>query len=527
MNRKWIFAFALALISSSLAHAGYDDLKKEFEEYQPPSYYMARQRPPLDRAGKAADSNFIDVKRRITDQKAQWERSLIPKRDKTSFFHPDPNLLEKYRPALSDNDVAAKVLKAGFSREALETLTMLRNPGIKAAENRFRAAIETFSQILNLDEILRQYTAFTAGVKTGVGPMKGKDTVKTKFPFPGVLSLKAQIVDQGVRAAREDLETARREAVVSARKTYWDLLFIHKAQGITKETLDLLNYLEAVARTRYEAGKTSFQDVVKVRIKRKTLEEDLITLHERQQNIELKIIELLNFSPGIQLGSPKDEDLPREIPSLNPLYNIALEKRQELRHIKAVLAKMESMIELAETLILPPYTLNLSLYEDEAVNQVGSFATKGTFPISTKASKGAGLPKMPWYGTNDAYLRQTRQRLLALREDLKQAEARTSTMVRKAWFELDRAKREMSLYQKTVINLSQSALDVSTRGYESGNVTFADVIDSYTIWLEARLTFERKRSDLGIAWAELERILGTSFRHKGPSLKPTRINRKD
>jgi outer membrane protein TolC len=127
---------------------------------------------------------------------------------------------------------------------------------------------------------------------------------------------------------------------------------------------------------------------------------------------------------------------------------------------------------------------------------------------------------MPWYGTNDAYLRQTRQRLLALREDLKQAEARTLTMVRKAWFELDRAKREMSLYQKTVINLSQSALDVSTRGYESGNVTFADVIDSYTIWLEARLAFERKRSDLGIAWAELERILGTSFSHRAAALLP-------
>jgi cobalt-zinc-cadmium efflux system outer membrane protein len=520
MNRTWIFALALALISSSLAHAGYDDLKKEFEEYQPPSYYTARQRPPLDQAGKAADSNFIDVKRRITEQKAQWERSLIPKRDKTSFFHPDPNLLEKYRPALSDNDVAAKALKAGFSREALETLTMLRNPGIKAAENRFRAAIETFSQILNLDEILRQYTAFTAGVKTGVGPMKGKDTVKTKFPFPGVLSLKAQIVDQGVRASREDLETARREAVVAARKTYWDLLFVYKAQGITKETLDLLKYLEAVAMTRYETGKTSYQDVVKVRIKRKTLEEDLITLHERQQNIELKIIELLNLSPGIQLGSPKDEDPSREMPSLNPLYDIALEKRQELRHTQAVLAKMESMIELAETLILPPYTLNLSLYEDEAVNQAGSLATKQAFPITTKSSKGAGLPKMPWYGTNDAYLRQTRQRLLALREDLKQAEARTLTMVRKAWFELDRAKREMSLYQKTVINLSQSALDVSTRGYESGNVTFADVIDSYTIWLEARLAFERKRSDLGIARAELERILGTSFSDRAAALLP-------
>jgi outer membrane protein TolC len=37
---------------------------------------------------------------------------------------------------------------------------------------------------------------------------------------------------------------------------------------------------------------------------------------------------------------------------------------------------------------------------------------------------------------------------------------------------------------------------------------FADVIASYTSWLQARLTLERKRSDLGVARAELEAAVG-------------------
>ena len=49
-------------------------------------------------------------------------------------------------------------------------LVLLRNPEIKAAENRFRGAVERFSQVSNLDEILRQYTAFTEGLMTDVGP---------------------------------------------------------------------------------------------------------------------------------------------------------------------------------------------------------------------------------------------------------------------------------------------------------------------------------------------------------------------
>ena len=177
-----------------------------------------------------------------------------------------------------------------------------------------------------------------------------------------------------------------------------------------------------------------------------------------------------------------------------------------------MVGKTERMIEMAETMILPPYTLNFSLYEDEAVNMVGSIAKKEPFSIRTEASTGAGLPKMPWFGTKDAYLRETWQKLSALKEDLNQAEVSTYRMVRDAWFKLDRARRETALYYDDVVQLSRSAVDVSTRGYESGNVSFADVIDSYTIWLRANLMLERNRSDLGIAWAKLEQVVGVSLK---------------
>ncbi len=84
-------------------------------------------------------------------------------------------------------------------------------------------------------------------------------------------------------------------------------------------------------------------------------------------------------------------------------------------------------------------------------------------------------------------------------------------MVRKGWFDLDRARRERSLYKDRLIDLSLTSLDVSTRGYESGKVSFADVIASYTGWLDVNLVSERRNSDLGIARAELERRIGTKL----------------
>jgi len=162
-------------------------------------------------------------------------------------------------------------------------------------------------------------------------------------------------------------------------------------------------------------------------------------------------------------------------------------------------------------MILPPYSLNFSLYEDEAINQVGSVASKDPFSVKTEASSGAGLPKMPWYGIEDAYIRETRQKRYALNEELAKAEAATDYMIREAWSKLDLAHREMTLY-KDVVQLSKSALEVSTRGYVAGNVAFADVIGSYNTWLKANLTLERKRSDFGIAWANLEQAAGATLR---------------
>jgi outer membrane protein TolC len=87
-------------------------------------------------------------------------------------------------------------------------------------------------------------------------------------------------------------------------------------------------------------------------------------------------------------------------------------------------------------------------------------------------------------------------------------------MVRMGWFELDRARRERSLYQNRLVELAQTSLDVSTRGYESGKVSFADVIASYTSWLDVNLARERRNSDLGIARVELERRIGAPLPQK-------------
>ena len=497
------------------SQAGYKDLVDEFNAYTPPDYIVSQKYAPegaQEPTKKSQPTSFEKELKRIKIMSADWRKALSTNDGKRPlFFTPNAALIKRYYGEASDSTIASNAIRGSLDLATLETLAWIRNPGIKSAENKFSASVESFSQVANLDEILRQYSAFTASIKTGVGPMKGQDPVKTKFPLPGMVSLKGQIVQQQTEAAWQSLEMVRRDVITTIRKTYWDLVFNRKAQKITADTVNLFEDLEAVATRRYEAGKTSFQDVVKIQVKTKVLQEDLITLKEKQRSIESKLIALLNIPPTKTIGYPAAVGTEKKTPQVESLYPVAKTRRQEILIKQAQLKKMQNVLEMAETMVLPSYTLNYSVFNNQAINNVGSSSKPDSFQTSLSASRGAGLPLNVWYGTNDAYVREIRQQVLALKESLAKTKAETVNQVRERWFELDRARREKKLYQDTVVSLSKSALDVSTSGYESGNVSFADVINSYDLWLSSHLMLEKKRSEHFIAWARLEQTIGAQL----------------
>jgi cobalt-zinc-cadmium efflux system outer membrane protein len=496
----------IALIwATGLAACGYRDLKQDMDAYAPPALLQQAQasKPPVTGESDAFEAETATIAR-LRDR---WEKAVDETVSSVGGADVQPAVIE----AATDDALTLNLLRSPFSLQTVQSLILLRNPSIKAATDRLRAALEGFDQVTQLDEILRQYSAFTESVMAGVGPMRGADNIQMKFPFPGVTALKGQVAEKNVEAEKQTLDLIRRDVVAQGSKAYWNLLYIHRAQRITRDTLDRLNQLESVATTRYGAGKTSYQDVVKIRIGREKLQEQLATLKEQRVNLESELLSLMDLRPGTSMGWPDTPSPPMSIPPLDRLYALALEKRQELNRMRAMLGKMERMVEMAETMIQPAFSQNDSLYTDEAVLQVGSAAMKPTFATTVSPVRGKGLPKNAWFGTQDTYLKETRRKLEALRADLSAAEARTRLMVRMGWFELDRARRERSLYKDRLLELSQTSLDVSTQAYESGGVSFADVINSYTGWLDVNLAGQRRNSDVGVARAELERRVGAAL----------------
>jgi outer membrane protein TolC len=505
-------ALLLTVVIFCPACSHYQKLSAEYETYNPPAIVSPPISPiPKPTEDSRADIDFRSQKARLVEMSRIWEAALNAPGADTRFFSPAPGQLSGLEPAARDTAAAVRALSSGFTMETLEILALLRNSGVISAEKTFRSKLQSYTQISNLDEILRQYSAFTQAVMTGVGDMSDKESPSMKFPFPGVMALKGEIVNQEVKIAREELETVRKTVVTDSRRVFWNLTYNRRAQEITGATLELLDQLELSARKRYEVGKETLQDVIRVQIQHGKLREEQNTLKEGQKSLQTNILKIADLTPGSEIGFPAIREPRRELPAIDKMSDLAMEQSQELRTIRARIGGMERMIEMAETEIYPRFTQNLSLFENKAVIQVGTIKTEAPFADVAKSYTGEGLPKNPWFGLEDAYLRETRERIDALRKELKNAENGMRFRVREGWFKLDLAIREERLYTKKIRELSRLSAEATNLRYEAGVAQMRDVIEFYMTWFEARLTSELKKSEIGIARADLEEIVGTSL----------------
>jgi len=514
MKNKHTAILIICLFIVSPLYADYSGMNEALENYTPPAYYtdaLNFKKDPSEstaKPDKLSDEAFV----RIEKLKQQHENNI--NYDHEIFFLPehDTKTIARMADIASDPEAVRKLVSHTLRLQEIEIIAALRNPAILAAQKKIRAELESFNQVLDLDNTLKQYSAFTQGLNNKVGPLKMNESIKQKYPYPGLTSLKGRIIDQQVAVLVEQMRIAQKDTITETRQAYWNIVFIEQSIQVTSETIDAFARLKDVATTLYRSGRTSFQDIIKINIKMELLKENLVTLSSKKKNIEIALSELLNLPATTQMGVVVVTKPDKKIPGPEVLFSLARQNRQELKVIQHQISKIENMVELAESMIQEPFTLGFSNYENEAINTIGTGAGKPSFPEKTMAAMKNGSPVKPWYGIDNPWLNQTKQTLSSLRQTLVKQENATDRMVREAWFLVDKNKRELALYKNKILSLSKSALDVSTREYESGSIPFSQAIDSYTTWLQTNLTIAEKQTDLGRAIAALERMIGSSFR---------------
>ena len=508
----------LVLFAASVCFADYGTMKKELEKYSPRDSFAVRQSPDSGVQKTLSETDVLfpagsqmPDRSQIYNLKQGYEKDVYGPDIHAAAIGVDEKTLARVSQTGGDPKASAALLAQKIDLKEIKAIAALRNADIKAAQKKVLAEIQSFDQVTHLDDSLRQYAAFTAALNNRVGPLKAKNSIRAGHPFPGLAALKGRIVQSQVDMLREQMKIVSKQVRQDMENAYWELVYTTRSIQIIHETTAAFDRLLDVAASLYKSGRTSYQDVIKVTIKIEELKEDRVSLENQADSIKIRMLALMHLPAETKMGPVKTAPLPKTVPRPAVLSAIAREHRQELAAVRFQISKLQSMVELAESMKESPFTLGLSYFEADHVNTAGTGAPQPAFAEKTMASMKNTLPKNPWYGVDSPWLQQTRQTLAGLEHTLTAKENAADRMVYNTWYKTDKNLRELDLYKNRILPLAKSALDVSTREYEAGSIAFSQAIGSYTDWLKVKLAIAQKTSDLGISFAALETVVGANL----------------
>ncbi len=382
----------------------------------------------------------------------------------------------------------------------------LNNPGLEAAFNRWKVAVEKAPQVRTLPDPRFNYGYFIREVETRVGPQEHRVGLSQMFPWFGKLRLRGEAALEAAEAARQHYEGIKLKLFYEVQRAYFEYYYLGRAIEVTRENIDLLQQFEEVARAQYEAGEALYADVIKAQTELDKLHDRLRTLHEFEGPALSDLNAALNRPFNAALPWPESIPLIHLHLDDDQLVEALVESSPELKRLGAVIAREQTHTELARKEFFPDITFGVDYVE------TGNALSSGT-PDDGKDPVIVGFSiNLPiWQGKLRAGVREAEARHEAAIEEQLNQENRLTTRLKRALFGYQDASRKIALYRDALIPKAEQTLKVSRRAFEAGKVDFLSLIDAERVLLEFQLTFERSLADHAQRYAEMEMLLGRSL----------------
>jgi len=379
----------------------------------------------------------------------------------------------------------------------------LNNPGLEAAFNRWKAALETVPQVRSLPDPRFSYAYFIREVETRVGPQRHKFGISQMFPWFGKLGLRGKAALEAANAERERYEAAKLKLFYHVKKAYYEYYYLGRAISITDENIRLITYLEAVARTKYKAGAPAHAAVIRAQVELGTLEDQLHTLRDLARPITAELNAALNRPSDASLPWPRSIPEEEVVFTDQQLLSWLRERNPELKAMDSIAAKEKAAVDIAKKDYFPDITAGVDYIETDSALMPNT-RDSGKDPVVGMLSINVPI----WREKYRAAEREAKARYEA---SLKKRTDRENTLVANlemALYGVRDAERKIDLYRDTLIPKGEQSLKVTQQAYEAGRADFLDLIDAQRVLLEFKLSYERALANRAQRLAEIEMLVG-------------------
>jgi len=379
----------------------------------------------------------------------------------------------------------------------------LNNPGLEAAFNEWRAAVERVPQVAALPDPRFMYRYYIREVETRVGPQRQSFGLSQTFPWFGKLALRGDVAAEAARAARQRYEERKLALFYRVKEAYYEYYYLRRAIDVVRENRDLLTYLEGVARTRYKAAAAGHPDVIRAQVELGKLDDRLRTLQDLREPIIARLNAALNRPVKAMLPWPSAPPLEAVDAADEQMLAWLRDASPELRALEYEIASRDRAIDLAKKAYYPDVTLGADFIDTRDAVMAGT-PDSGKDPVVVGVS--VNLPI--WLEKYAAGVREAEARYWAALKARADRENTLSSELKMVLYRFRDAERKVDLYRDTLVPKAQQSLKATEAAFRAGKATFTDLVDAERVLLEFELSHERALTNHAQRLAELEMLIG-------------------
>ncbi len=379
----------------------------------------------------------------------------------------------------------------------------LNNPGLEAAFNRWRAAVERIPQVTALPDPRFTYRYYIDEVETRVGPQEQSFSVAQMFPWFGKLKLRGDVATEAAFAAQQRYEAAKLNLFYRIADAYYEYYYLARAIAVVERMRDLMERLEGVARSRYKVGAAGYPAIIRAQVEIGKLEDRLRTLTDLRGPIVARLNAALNRPMAAPLPWPQTVPQTQIAASDEEVLAWLAEASPELTALDHEVARQGYRMALAAKDYYPDVTLGLT-YIDTGSALMPSTPDDSKDPLIAMVSVNVPL----W---RQKYRAAKREAAAKHRSALRIRGDRTNLLSAKAkmvLFKLRDAERKVDLFRDTLLPKARQSLNATETAFSAGKGTFLDLVDSERVLLEFALSHERALADRAQRLEELEMLVG-------------------
>jgi outer membrane protein TolC len=185
------------------------------------------------------------------------------------------------------------------------------NPELKAKFKRAEAAMEIIPQVSSLQDPTFSFGYFISPVETRVGPQRAKFSLTQMFPWFGTLKAQGNVAAINAEAQFQEFIDAKNKLYFKVAAAYYPLLELYEIKALEEENKIILESLKAISNVKFENGKGTMVDLLRVDMMIDEVKTNLNILENQKKPIKTRFNNLLNRDPNDSIAIPSEIPTPQ------------------------------------------------------------------------------------------------------------------------------------------------------------------------------------------------------------------------